>query len=937
MTGPVRRFVPAPHWPSVAGRARADAGPLALVVTVVASVSMLASAVPPLLSDTADAAIRDSVVRAGDQASVRMRSDWGHDYGDRGVRVRQAELADDVDRLRDFSLASLPDGLEELVAPPIVSAISESFKIPEGTAPRTVQLAYLANAPEAGGGPDVTWIAGTAPAATAPGFTELPSSGPWTIQAGLTERSAAELGVRPGDHIRADDTNRNPKDILVSGIFRPVDPDDPAWRLAPAALGPIDGADGIGITRIGALLTRDSLPDARLGMEDEQLNRTVWLTPDTGRLTLAGAEALSAAVTRLKATSSTSGSLYGEAIRWESQLDSVLREGRRAVDAAVTQSSVLLLAVLTAAVLVLLLAADLLARRRGPGLATARRRGASLPDLTTELAVESVLVAALAGAAGLGLTLLFGPGVAWTWAVPVVVAAVLAGPGFGVLAAARATRNRRAPANRSARRWAARTVQIRRLTLEAAVVAAAVGAFVALRQRGIVAGDDGLPASAPALAAVAAGLLLLRLLPAVIGFVLRGALRSRRPLAVFGAARAADTSGRALPLLIMVAGTTLATFALTLGVTVDRGLDAGAWRTVGADASLTLSPAASASVPDLAARIAAAPGVRHTAVAQLLSAVRITADENALTPELLVVDSAAFRTLLADTEISGVSALDLLADATSPAVPPPGASSPSVEGAPSTVAPTPSGGPAAAIPVLVRSADGAMRTGAAMTLYREDEPALPLTAVGAAPLIGDAPALVVVDAAALADAGLPMEPNTIWATGPGAGDAVTAIGDATVPLVRTEVLAGRSDAPLTAGLRLLARASAATLLALGLLGLFLGAAAGAPDRWLTLSRLRTLGLRPRDMRWVAAGELLPPPLVAAIAGPVIGAVLALLTTESLSLRLLTAQDADPPLALPWWQIAVLAVVVIGAVAVVVPVESAVRRRRNLGEILRIGG
>ena len=64
------------------------------------------------------------------------------------------------------------------------------------------------------------------------------------------------------------------------------------------------------------------------------------------------------------------------------------------------------------------------------------------------------------------------------------------------------------------------------------------------------------------------------------------------------------------------------------------------------------------------------------------------------------------------------------------------------------------------------------------------------------------------------------------------------------------------------------------LLALGLLGFALGAAAGAPERWQTLTRLRTLGLRPRDARRVAAGELLPPVLLAAVGGPLLGVLLA---------------------------------------------------------------
>ncbi|MDR7274596.1 FtsX-like permease family protein [Catenuloplanes atrovinosus] len=970
---------PAPHWPSVAGRARADAGPLALVAVVVAVAALLTGAVPPLVRATADAAVRDAVRRAGTEATIRVQAGWEPDDGPTG-RVRQPELSADVDSVRRLTVAGLSPDVEELVKPPIASVISDSLTIKGGTEPRTVQLVYLANTPEAGGGPEVTWIAGAAPAATAEGVADVRYNEEWTVQAGLSESAAAALGVRPGDRIEAQDTDSNRKEILVSGVFRPVDRNDPAWRLAPAALDPVAGADGVGITRYGALLSRDSLPDARLALTAEQLNRTIWLTPDTDTLTWAAAERLAAAVITLKARSDSSGA-RGETIRWETQLDAVLRDARGAVDAAVTQASVLLIGVLTAAVLVLLLAADLLARRRAGALTAARQRGASLPDLAVELLAESVPVALLAAAAGLALARVVAPGVAWTWALPVVIAAMVAGPAFGTATAARATRNRRAPANRSARRWAARTAELRRITLEAAIVLAAAGAFVSLRQRGIVAGDDGLPASAPGLAAVAAGLLVLRLMPVGTGLALRRSLRSRRPLAVFGAARAAATSGRALPLLAMVTGTALATFALTLDATTARGLADGAWRTTGADARLDVAPGASGSTADLAARIAAAPGVRHVVAGQVLDGVGVIADGSAVTTRLIAVDAAAFRDLLRDTPIPQAGELDRLGGAapgpepggvrdSAPGPAPtagtaqsPAPDSGSVPGSGPVSAGAPGGGSASAsasagagsaataspgpgsatvpgggsVPVLVRSGAGLIRPGMRLELRREGLPGVPLAAVGEAPPTGDAPDLIIADAAALAAAGVSATPDTIWVTGPGAADAVRGADVAATAVLREEVLDGRRAAPLTAGMLLLTRAAAITLVALGLLGLLLGAAADAPERWRTLSRLRTLGLRPRDTRRVAAGELLPPALAAAIAGPLAGLALAWLAREPLTLRLLTAQQSDPALVFPWWQLALLVAVLPVAAAVVAPVEAAVRRRRNLAEVLRIGG
>ena len=154
---------------------------------------------------------------------------------------------------------------------------------------------------------------------------------------------------------------------------------------------------------------------------------------------------------------------------------------------------------------------------------------------------------------------------------------------------------------------------------------------------------------------------------------------------------------------------------------------------------------------------------------------------------------------------------------------------------------------------------------------------------------------------------------------------------------RADALADRRTAPLTAGLLKLYRVAAAALLTLGLLGLALAAAASAPQRWETLARLRTLGLRPRDSRRVAAAELLPTVVFAALCGPLLGSLLARLTVGPLSLRLLTAQTENPEPVTSWWITELVTVSALAVVLVaVVLAESAVRRRRRLGEVLRVG-
>jgi len=898
------RLLPAPHWPSVRGRARADAGPLLLVALVVAAVGLLAAAVPPLMRATADDAARAAIRDNPDNSAVRVDARWEDDYGPNGGRVRDSRLADDVESLGDRAITSLDPALRNALRPPVTTATSISLQIADGSVQRHFQVDYLRDST---GGPRVTWVAGRAPGATRAGNPEIVQSigPPWEMQVGLSEEEAKLLKAAPGDHLPVRDELRTPYNVKVSGIFRPVDPADPAWQQLPSLLRPVAGLDGAGATRYGGLLSADSLPDARLAFQQDQFRRTVWFAADPDRLTWQSAQQLAATVATLKAASASSAE-RDTSLKWRTELDFVLRDVRDRVDAAEAQASVLLVAVLAGAGLVLLLAADLLVRRRSAALIAARRRGASLPDLAVELLLESAAVTLPSAALGIGLAFAVAGGAAIGWTVPVVVCAILAGPAFGTVTAARGTRDRRAPANRAARRFAQRTAQLRRAALDVAVVLLAVGAVVSLRQRGV--GDSVLPATAPALGVLAGAVLLLRLMPAGTGLALRRSLRSRRPLAVFGAAQANATAARALPLLVLTTTVALASFAVTLAATTSNGLSDGAWRTVGADARLDVAPEETDSTAALTARLAAAPGVTHAVAGDLVGGARIVTGDTSVTPTVVVVDAAAFQRMLADTPLPPAPDLAKL-----------GKGRALVRG---------SLRPGQSLQLFLANDD----QGYAANGYVTAKNAIALTAVGTAPAIDGLDDVVVLDASAL-----PSTPDTIWVTGPGAAAAVTAVAAAGHPVVQEDLLRTRRNSPLTAGLMALALAAAGTLLALGLLGFALGAAASAPERWRTLARLRTLGLRPRDTRRVATGELLPPVLAAAVCGPLLGALLVGLTFGPLSLRLITGQSAAPVTVVPWWLLGVASVALLLTLAAVVGAEAAVRRRRGLGDVLRAGG
>ena len=103
----------------------------------------------------------------------------------------------------------------------------------------------------------------------------------------------------------------------------------------------------------------------------------------------------------------------------------------------------------------------------------------------------------------------------------------------------------------------------------------------------------------------------------------------------------------------------------------------------------------------------------------------------------------------------------------------------------------------------------------------------------------------------------------------------------------------------------------------------------------TLARLRTLGLRRRQTWHVVLGELLPATLVATLGGLAVGVLLARVSLGPLALRLVTGQPADPALVVPWWTL-VPAVLLVSSLAVIVAVETSLRRRERLGLVLRAG-
>jgi putative ABC transport system permease protein len=129
-----------------------------------------------------------------------------------------------------------------------------------------------------------------------------------------------------------------------------------------------------------------------------------------------------------------------------------------------------------------------------------------------------------------------------------------------------------------------------------------------------------------------------------------------------------------------------------------------------------------------------------------------------------------------------------------------------------------------------------------------------------------------------------------------------------------------------------AGAAGATVFAL--LAVALAVLAGAPDRGRALSRLRTMGLSPRQGRGLLVFELVPLVAGASVAGALVGVLLPRLLGPALGLDDISAGVSGGIRVGPWLPAAALVLLAV-ALGVAIAVESVAHRRLGLGEALRL--
>jgi putative ABC transport system permease protein len=728
----------------------------------------------------------------------------------------------------------------------------------------------------------------------------------------VTRATAARFGLHPGSRIGT----AAGVTLVVTGIVRPVDRPTAFWAADPVASAPRltqQDPNAPPYWTGAGFISPAALPRLQDSLDPAAMNLSFDFPLALGSVRAAQAGTLSQELSHADAQAGLIGGRpggpLGELAVTMSSGSSGILAGFIQADAAAGQVLSLLSVSLTViGAAVVLLGARILAERRHAEFAVMQARGASRWQLARYALEPGAVVTVLAAAAGSAVAVALTPGYAaplgW-WLAGLIVVAALAGL---PLITARSHRPPRRPAGPG--RPAAGRRAPRRLLAELALIAAAVGGLIALRQQGppgAAGGSTAYVSLAPVLVAVPAVILVLRCYPVALrGLVHLSRIRPGAS-ALVGFARAAQgLRDAALPVFALVLALAVVALGTTIRGAVIRGQVAASWQRTGADAVIDTAASPRPLTPAVQRAVASVPGVQAAAAVIVTSG---SARGTALT--VAAVRPAQYQQLIAAIPGGEVPAfpVDRLA------------------GAPA--------GPGRVIPVLASRAAAARLGRGERTL---DIGLRPMTVrvagtIAGVPGVPSGP-LIVVPVQSLG-AG-PPPPSLLLAVGPHLDQRrLAAVTRRDVPgsavVFRSTALAALTTAALPrSAYRAIAAGSAAAAV-LSLLVVLMTALLGARSREVTLARLRVMGLGPGQARWLGVTEALPPVLAAA-AGGIAGALaLGPLVGPSIDLSAFTGSAVSVPIR-P--ELALLAAAAAGLVVVALASLAAESLIAGRGRVLR---
>lgn len=915
---------------------------VAIVLVALLTTAFLV-AVPRAATDAYDVALRDRVADAEDGLrDVTLRLKVEAPFGAFGVVPDTVPLHSPeppFERVDAVARQRLGPAFVDLVETGTYAAQTDAFRLTRRDEPLPVDPPQAVVRIQSALEEHVEWVSGGPPGAPTETVTVpipvLEGSEPLqrrldVVPVALAEETAELWGMGVGD--RLDLTTATFKRgadedglVEVVGVFRPLDPAEAFWRADARMLGTasIITVDG-GVIREGALLAGEAgyaalsrtfqpIPERAPAPTTTSAFEHTWrYRIDPGGLTARDAEALRDGVARLR---SAPGGWDGDAPVLATGLPSVLDGYARDVRVASVLTLFATAGVAALAVVTLMAAVlGLLAVRSGE-LRLLVARGMSRGQLARWLAGDAALwmlpgVALGSLAALLGGGASAGTGTAVPWRTWILVAAVAVAPLLAALWAARGVSA--GVGRRGAGEGARGAGRARRLVLEVAVVVGAALLVLQLRGRAaaMVSGtQDWVAALVPAVAGLAAGLVVLRLLPVLSRSLALLARRSRGPVPLFAAAGIRSTSAAALPVIALVIGTALAALLATVGVSLGQDRDLVAHQRIGADARIDALRVDAADVE----AVRAVDGVDAATTAFVGPETPLVGASRTAEVELVAGDVAeiARARLGGPVELAGARRV---------------AERPVVEGGALALALSRAALPDESVEIRL----GGQRIPARVVAI---DPAL------ARVVDGQVVDTALVDLASLLQY-VTVQPTTVLITASDDGtDPLAAVPELPLEVERQSRVGTVEEASRQATARLVAgtfRGSAAVAAVLLVLGVGLVLLDTRPSRALLGHRGDILGMPRRAQR---AGELLgllPAVLVLALCGAALGSVLPVLVGPAIDLSTLTGavpgEDVAPrPLIALGVGLAAVAVAVLA-----LAVDRALLRRHSLQSTLREG-
>ncbi|MBG6103057.1 hypothetical protein IW249_003471 [Micromonospora vinacea] len=444
-----------------------------------------------------------------------------------------------------------------------------------------------------------------------------PRPGANPVQVSLPERVAGALGLTVGERVPVRDRATERRgELVLAGTWRPRDPADAYWLLAPGV--------GTGSAGSGTSYGPFTLDPADFAATFPGSVSASWLAqPDLGGVDTADLPAVRKALTEAVSAVPEAAQL-GSSGQTVTKMPQLLDRIARADLVGRSSLATPLLLILVLAGYALVLVAALLHEDRRPQTALLRARGAARRQLAGLAAREATLVVAPAAVLGpliAGEALRYirpggsadlstaGGNATLVWAAAAATAAgclvamvLPALRGAGTYVADMAARSR---PNRAA--------SVQRASVDLMLVALAVLAWVQLRRyasplagSGGRLGLDPLLVAAPTLGVLAGAVLALRVLPPLTRFAERFVDRRPWTATMFGMWQAGRRphAGPVLLLALAVGGSTLAWSLISTG---ERSQVEQAGYTVGADVRVT--ERAGVAPPNRAAQLAALPSV----------------------------------------------------------------------------------------------------------------------------------------------------------------------------------------------------------------------------------------------------------------------------------------------------------------------------------------